>query len=313
METYNAMSSRTLTWAVIGVIVLAAVLYVFWLLMPLSLPFNLAPTATSTAEAVAHDNTFYCAQAKTLVADFSPQKVALKLSDGRSLALAQTISGSGARYEATSTGTDIVFWNEGDTAFVTENGTTTYENCIVAKITPVASDKNLRAYADASGTFSFTYPAVFTPGNVAPGYTSSWMYGATTTGMLLAEIEVPSNYEPGTNFAGARLTVGTASQPDAISECLTYYPLRSPSVPSQTVTLNSSSYVKFVGGDAGAGNFYKTTSYHILRDKQCYVVEYTVHSLNLGNFSPSQHVRAFDEAKVTNALAGTVATFKFLK
>ena len=53
--------------------------------------------------------------------------VALTLSDGRTMTLAQTVSADGGRYA--NPDESIVFWNVGDTATITENGTTTYANC----------------------------------------------------------------------------------------------------------------------------------------------------------------------------------------
>ena len=54
--------------------------------------------------------------------------VVLTLSDGRTLTLPQAISASGARYANQSE--SFVFWNKGDTAFITEGtSTTTYADC----------------------------------------------------------------------------------------------------------------------------------------------------------------------------------------
>ena len=53
--------------------------------------------------------------------------VALVLSDGRKLTLPQARSASGARYA--NANESFVFWNKGDTAFIEENGKTTYDGC----------------------------------------------------------------------------------------------------------------------------------------------------------------------------------------
>jgi putative hemolysin len=68
--------------------------------------------------------------------------VSLSFSDGRTMTLNQTISADGGRYA--NSDESIVFWNKGDTAFVQENGTTTFSNCAVgsdqsAAPTPPAS------------------------------------------------------------------------------------------------------------------------------------------------------------------------------
>ena len=54
--------------------------------------------------------------------------VHLVLSDGRDMTLAQTISADGARYATADE--SFVFWNVGDTATITENGTSTFANCV---------------------------------------------------------------------------------------------------------------------------------------------------------------------------------------
>ena len=73
---------------------------------------------------------FSCSGDKSIDATFVNAKqnsVALKLSDGRSMTLPQALSASGARYA--NKAETFVFWNKGDTAFVEENGKTTYEGC----------------------------------------------------------------------------------------------------------------------------------------------------------------------------------------
>ncbi|MDD5711083.1 MAG: MliC family protein [Candidatus Colwellbacteria bacterium] len=74
---------------------------------------------------------FNCDDEKTITATFYPaddQYVDLILSDKRALSAPRTISASGARYaKADET---LVFWNKGDTAFITEDDITTFENCV---------------------------------------------------------------------------------------------------------------------------------------------------------------------------------------
>lgn len=73
---------------------------------------------------------FACAENKEVQATFYPgddKYVDLVLSDGAALSLPRAMSGSGARY--TIDDESVVFWNKGDTAFITENGTTTYADC----------------------------------------------------------------------------------------------------------------------------------------------------------------------------------------
>ena len=76
----------------------------------LTLP-ALAETPVATA-------TFKCQGGKSIEATFYASSVSLTLSDGRSLTVPQAMSGSGARYA--NKDETFVFWNKGDTAFVTK-------------------------------------------------------------------------------------------------------------------------------------------------------------------------------------------------
>jgi membrane-bound inhibitor of C-type lysozyme len=73
---------------------------------------------------------FACKGDKTIDATFYADRVDLTLSDGRSLSLPQTMSGSGIRYADADEA--FVFWSKGDTAFVTEGAdeTETYSDCV---------------------------------------------------------------------------------------------------------------------------------------------------------------------------------------
>ena len=95
--------------------------------VPLLMPTP-APAANPTAKAK-----FACHGRKTIAAIFYADSVELKLSDRRRLKIPQAMSGSGARYA--NADETFVFWNKGDTAFVTEGKANkeTYSGCVVAK------------------------------------------------------------------------------------------------------------------------------------------------------------------------------------
>jgi membrane-bound inhibitor of C-type lysozyme len=120
-------------------ILLAIVLYVgiFWLAYYLGNKCcallnqqTAAPATTQTQKNTITSAMFNCDNNKTINALFFSEKAELTLSDGRSMLLMQAISASGARYA--NTDESFVFWNKGDTAFVTENGNTTFNNCVAA-------------------------------------------------------------------------------------------------------------------------------------------------------------------------------------
>ena len=87
-----------------------------------------AATESATQEGVIKA-TFYCTDGKSIQAEFDNvnNNVHLLLSDGREWTLPQAMSASGARYA--NADESQVFWNKGDTAFIEENGQTTYNDC----------------------------------------------------------------------------------------------------------------------------------------------------------------------------------------
>jgi len=253
--------------------------------------------------------TFFCTIGGKFQATFATSSIALLLSDGRTLSLPQTMSGSGVRYEATTTGADVVFWNKGDNAFITENDTATYEDCTAARVAPAETTGN-ETYTNQSKSFTFTLPTDFSIAGSAMGYSQDWWsVDATTTGMVLAHVTVPKEYMPGTNFGDAWFTVGTSADPSAIAECLTNPKENFGS--TTPVTINGVPFMKIAFAGAAAGNRYDTTSYRTVRGGQCYAVEYTIHYGVIENY-PAGAVKEFDEAKAQAALEGLVQSFRFL-
>ncbi len=74
---------------------------------------------------------FICPDNKNIQAKFYNQGegyVYLVLSDGRTIQVPRAISASGARYA--NADESFVFWNKGNKAFIEEQGTTTYVDCV---------------------------------------------------------------------------------------------------------------------------------------------------------------------------------------
>lgn len=80
-----------------------------------------------------NDVWFSCDDGKSIHAVFYKHTVHVALSSGPEVFLPQTISASGARYE--SDDESLVFWNKGNTAFVTEGNpdVQTYSGCSANK------------------------------------------------------------------------------------------------------------------------------------------------------------------------------------
>ena len=103
-------------------------------------PINKQPASQLIAKAI-----FNCDNGKTINTAFYSGKtipsadpnlpptpggsVNLILSDGRSMTLPHVISADGGRYA--NTDESFIFWNRGDTAFITENNVETYTNCFI--------------------------------------------------------------------------------------------------------------------------------------------------------------------------------------
>lgn len=168
----------------------------------------------------------------------------------------------------------------------------------------------IQTYADPSGVFSLTLPIDFSIAGNVPGDAQSWSADATTTGMVLAYIDVPQSYEPGTNFGDARFSVGVSADPSAVADCFkTSYGEYASSTQD---TIGDTPFTKLSFSGVGAGNLYETTSYRTVRNGQCYAVEYTIHSMNIGNYPPGA-VQAYDKARIQSALEAVVHSFRFLR
>jgi Membrane-bound lysozyme-inhibitor of c-type lysozyme len=60
---------------------------------------------------------------------FYSDRVSLTLSNGRRITLPHALSADGARYA--NADESFVFWNKGNTAFIEEQGTTTWSGCVM--------------------------------------------------------------------------------------------------------------------------------------------------------------------------------------
>lgn len=258
-----------------------------------------APSYQETVLSTAH----YSCTDGSIDAGYAASSVTLALSDGRSMVLPQTVSASGTRYEKNST----VFVTKGDNAFLEENGKTTYGNCVINTAATPSPDGML-SFTDQGNTIKFSYPKEFILSGGGVGYTEEWRTNTTTLGIVLAKVTIPKSWQPQTNFSEAVFRVGTSSDTDAVKNCLI---AQNGERVKGTATVNGVVFTKITLTDAGVGNWYDTTSYHALRNDQCYVVEYTIHSTRVGNYPPELGITEFDTQKVVGALESMVQSFEF--
>ncbi len=168
---------------------------------------------------------------------------------------------------------------------------------------------SLSNFTESAGTFSFDYNPFFSVFEAEKKLSKEWRLNATGDGVLLAVLNVPKIYLPSTNFSDAKLTIGRSSNEKEITECITKV-YKGDILPDDT-TFRGFSAKKYIFSGAGAGNLYDTTSYHTILGGDCYAIEYTIHSTNIGNYSPDQGVVEFDKNKITNELEGIINSIKF--
>ena len=89
--------------------------------------FQMIPVTVPVRDSIVLAN-YNCLDNKSIKVLFYSEKADLTLSDGRTFLLLHAISASGARY--TNTNESIVFWNKGNTAFITENEKSIYQDCV---------------------------------------------------------------------------------------------------------------------------------------------------------------------------------------
>jgi len=162
--------------------------------------------------------------------------------------------------------------------------------------------------------FSIAYPIDFdTTDNYVAAPTENWREGISGgSGIQFFTLVIPRAFEPQTNFADAKLTVGMSSDAAAVAQCLVPEPSGPPNqLPTSTAIINGTAFTIFHTNDAGAGNFYETTSYRTRHAGQCWAVEYTIHSSQIGNYPVEYQLKPFDEAALHDVLDRIVGTFKF--
>ncbi len=168
----------------------------------------------------------------------------------------------------------------------------------------------MQRFTDSNNTFAFKYNAFFKAMDGDAASTTDWRLNASQQGRILARVVAPRTYMPGTNFSDARLTVGRSTDAGAITSCMT--DTSNGETKSGSKTIGGYPFSVFTSSDAAAGNFYETTSYRGIVDGDCYAIEYTIHSGNIGNYSPDQGIKEFDKSKIKAELEKTITSFEFL-
>ncbi len=162
--------------------------------------------------------------------------------------------------------------------------------------------------------FSISYPIDFEyQDNYTGQPTTDWRVGASAgeLGVNAFTLAIPRSFEPQTNFADAKLTVGHSENSAAVEHCMKQDQSGSTATPASTASINGTAFTVFHSSGAGAGNFYETTSYRTLHAGGCWAIEYTIHSTQIGNYPASYGLQPFNKTNVTDLLDRIVGTFNF--
>jgi hypothetical protein len=161
-----------------------------------------------------------------------------------------------------------------------------------------------KVVSSAKGGFTIAFPKKLDGKETDPSATGM------TPGVRFS-LDVPDSFEPKTNFGNATLTVGASGGKAALAQCMKQEETDGDPVRPKNVDLNGAPFTVFSSTNMGCGSAQDTTSYRIVHAGQCYAVNYTISSANINNYDPADHIKNFDDSKVTALMESIVATFKF--
>ncbi|HET8581199.1 MAG TPA: MliC family protein [Candidatus Paceibacterota bacterium] len=266
-------------WAIIILILIIGGGYYYW-------------HRTSAQQPAANGTTvtFACAAGKSITATFYPSDdshVDLVLSDGRSLSVPHAMSASGARYATADE--SFVFWNEGNTAFITEGGSQTFEGCVKQATDASGTLPNTYTNATTTGGWSIRYPSGWTPD---PSYAYTGM--GPSTAIPGVKFTIPASMATGTNL-GSDTYLSVEQRPDiAVADCdASAFLDQGAIMGTSTKEVNGTTYSVASSTGAGAGNRYQETVYALPGTNPCTAVRYFVHYGVIENY-PAGAVTQYD-------------------
>lgn len=222
--------------------------------------------------------------------------VDITLSDGRSLHLAQTISGSGVRYS--NTDESFIFWTKGNDVIVLEdNEEKNFIDCEVRARPLTSNSTSTKKFLYDAEDFSIILPRFTTP----PELTRTDSYTVDTShsyGLIPGEsitgvkFTIPSTVTQGTNlskdtyFSVEKIPKATKCSADMFFE---------EKVTPILSTENKITYSTASTTGAGAGNRYEETVYAIQGKNMCLAVRYYIHYSVFENY-PKGSIKEFNHS-----------------
>ncbi len=228
---------------------------------------------------------YVCADSKTVQAIYYADSVDLVLSDGRSFTLPQAVSASGARYANPDEA--VVFWNKGNSAFITEGANSdnmTFKNCGEGAVAAAEPNK----FTNASSTFTVNYPDGWTPN-------ADYKYTGVSEAKPIhgVQFKILGEMATGTNLS-ADTYVSVEQLPRATS-CVGDIYIKDMVKPS-AIDADGHSYSLASTTGAAAGNRYEEWVYAIPGSNPCTAIRYFIHYGAIENYPTDGSVKEFDRA-----------------
>jgi len=289
------MDTKKLTFTGLILLLIAAGAYVWYVALRPTPPVS---TSTNNVSEVS-SQTYLCNDDKSIATVFykddtvalpianeppTPNgSVHIRLNDGRTFSLPQTLSASGIRYA--NADESIIFWSKGNSAFIEEGNQKTYTGCIV---TAEDSGGLPRVFENGSDGFSIRYPADY-------GVNTDYQYQAFGPGKEIggASFTIPPAIAEGTNLSKDSYVSVEAIPQTQTCDAGLFLTDSGQGINLHEATEDGVTYSVASSTGAGAGNRYEETVYAIPGTNPCLAVRYLLHTTVLENYPPDT-VTAYD-------------------
>lgn len=202
--------------------------------------------------------------------------VTLRISDGRTLTLRQTISADGVRYA--NQNESFIFWSKSNTLLILEDDVEkSLVGCVA--VAPKNAERSLtHIYADSKKGFSIRIPDGYTNG------AHQYQELGLDRSIVGVKFTIPPTLSKGTNLSPDSYV--SVEQIITTRECSASLFLETGVMPTTIVDANTTYSVASSTG-AGAGNRYEETVYALPGTSPCTALRYFIHYLVIENYPPS--------------------------